>query len=312
MNNKTIFSALIIVLAASAAQAGVGSTCRARSATVPFAIEHIFGERPVVEVSLGKMRYRMVIHSNAGFYSQMDHKHAMMADARIFKHSGAFGIEAAGKVSALGRDEGVLPLLYIGECTLRDAPVSIFETPGDDATGMLGLKWISENLVVIDYPDHKIYIAPTRTEMAKRNQKLRRGGYTTLPMFRDNETGRYYVIAKIENRTRRMTVNTVASLTIDTAFANAAHLAIGPISSEYGGPGGATGYTYAFGNPIRLSIGNWTSKPIIDGSIEDTYAYMGIDRPANDMLAIGGMIGADFLISHHAIIDFGNLKLYLR
>ena len=43
--------------------------------------------------------------------------------------------------------------------------------------------------------------------------------------------------------------------------------------------------------------------------IKDTYAYSKRTRPAD---ANGGMIGADFLIAHGAVIDFGSKTLYLR
>lgn len=277
---------------------------------IPFKIEEIFGKRPVVDISLNGHACRAMIHANAGFYLQINHAQADLVGIKGRKHQDSYGIEKAGKVSALGRDSGTVDRLAIGQLLDRDVPVSIFETPGpkDDQVCMLGLGWISVHALVLDFVRNQATVADPAATKALRTRLLSEG-YSALPMTRqDGKEGRYLVNVTVGKTSAPMVVSTVSTLTLDTEFARRADIAQGKSLGEYGGPSGATGAIYESRDPVVLEIGTWKSRPL-KASIEDTYAYSKQARPADPL---GGMIGADFLIANGAIIDFGSKTLYIR
>ncbi|MGN5373690.1 hypothetical protein [Sphingomonas hankookensis] len=301
----------MVVIAAFAfgAPAFCASSRTVSPVVLPFAIEEIYGKRPVVAVRLNDHPFKMVIHSNAGFSAQLPHDVARRAAVSIVRHSGDFGIEGPGKVSVLGRDEGVLPRLQVGSRTYSDVAVSVFETPGEQSTGMLGLDWIAARRLVIDYPRHRIVLDSSAKDGIRLRRTLVGQGYRAIPMRR-NADGRYTVAVTLEATTRPMTVSTVAGLTIDQTFARAAGVELGVVINDDYGPRGAKVSTYATRRPITLTIGPWRSTPIADAGVLDNAAYMSKPRSPED--GNGGMLGADFLIANRAVVDFGSGVLYLR
>lgn len=272
-----------------------------------FNIEFNHGNRPVVSGRANEMTHKFEVHSNAGFYLQMSHRKAVDAGIDQLEHAGTYGIVSAGKLSSLGRDEGVLGRLSIGQETWHDVPASIFETMGDDAKGMLGLKWIESNGIVMDFPKQLLWVKE-QVEPLSLRQSLMHSGYEEISMFRDQETGRYYVNVTINNKTRAMVVSTVADLVLDTEFARVAQVQCGGHSGQSCGPTGAIIDTDVSEDAVQLLMGTWTSAPMVC-RVEDIYEYMADERPSTD--AVGGMLGADFLIKHGAVVDFGSRCLYL-
>lgn len=284
----------------SAAYAAAGDT------VVPFQIEQISGSRPIVTVRVNDHDYPAIVHSNAGLFLQINHAQAAAVGATQLQHKDSYGIEAPGKVSALGRDTGVVAGLSVGGIADRDVPVSVFEKPVE--VTMLGLDWIAAHGVVVDFANAKI-IAPENAESHRRlGVSLIQSGYSAHAMRRDPADGRYLVTASINGAAAEMIVSTVVDATVDTAYAARAGLHPGRIAGAYGGPSGATGQEFESAEVAVIAIDGWRSQPR-KLPIEDTYAYMKAERPAD---ARGGMLGADFLIAHHAVVDFGTLTLYLR
>jgi hypothetical protein len=278
--------------------------------SVPFTIEQIFGARPVVAATINGKPYRLVLHANAGSYLQINHAEASNVDAHDLKHVGAYGISAPGKVSGLGRDNGYVDRVKIGEWNAPSVPVAVFEVPAGGSEGMLGLPFLHDNSAILDFAEHKLRLsgaAPSRSlaaEMAKR-------GYSAHPMIRDPQDGRFLVRVNLNDAQAMMVVSTVATVDIDAAYAERAKVSIGQATGNYGGPSGATGKVCETATPVSLYIGNWASKPA-KVSVEDTYAYSKAPRPADAEAARGGELGADFMIANEAVIDFGNAVLYLK
>lgn len=304
-----------LALAAGAVSAdtlGPPSPGAATFATAPFSNATIGdATRPVIDVQLNGHPNKMMVHSNASLYVQMIHRIATQVGVRDLRHQGAFGIEAPGKVSTLGRDEGVLDRLTIGDVTVTNVPVSVFETPEPDAdVGMLGIGWIRANRVVLDYPGKRILVSPDATQISSLRARLLGAGYVALPMQFDEKANRYTVSATLGRVERAMVVSTVGNLVIDEAFARQAGVKKGAIDREMAGPKGAQIYRYRTGQSIVVRIGTWSSKPVHDAAIEDVYAYASQARPDGE--ARGGMLGADFLAKAGAVIDFGAKTLYLR
>lgn len=320
MNNDIRTAAALLAFALLAswqplASAGTGTapapTAAASPARIAFTVQENSGNRPTLDVQLGDIPYRMMVHANASFYLQINHATAQRAGVAMQRHGGAYGIEHSGKVSALGRDEGTLSKLGIGQARWHDVPASIFETPGGEV-GMLGLQWITASRVVVDFGNNSLLIAPPPALAAGIGESLLRKGYIAIPMRRDPASGRYKVPVTLGGAKREMIVSMVAGLIVDSAFADVSGLRQGAVVDEAGGPNGAVQRTYAFGGPVRLQIGRWQSLADEPGTIYDTYAYERTQRPHNPTFADGGALGADFLIAHRAVVDFGDSMLYLQ
>lgn len=130
-------------------------------------------------------------------------------------------------------------------------------------------------------------------------------------MTYDTTRNRFTVLARINGVGRSMTIASASMLMIDSAFADAAGLKRGKDLGGGSGPTGTHVTDNRLGSPIRVKIGDWTSPPIVDGSIMDSYAYSAMQRPAVADKADGGTLGGAFLISNRAVVDFGSRVLYL-
>ncbi len=275
---------------------------------IPFSVEELSGSRPVITGHMNGTRYRFEVHSNAGLYLQTNHHHATIAKIDKRRHVGTYGIVASGELSDLGRDEGVLSLLEIGHLTWKNVPASVFETTDAATTGMLGLKWIEATGLVMDFPTRMLRVTAGQREALPRSLSFPAKGYTPVQMRRDESTGRFLVDVTINEATRPMVVSTVSCLVLDTEFAAVAKVGTGTACGSGGGPTGMVVARHSFEQPVQLTIGEWTSRPM-EGEIEDTYGYSGAGRPATG--ATGGYLGADFLIANQAVVDFGRRCLYL-
>jgi hypothetical protein len=283
-----------------------GMASAAEDAVVPFTVQQISGSRPIVTIAVNGHDYPAIVHSNAGLFLQINHAQAAAVGVKDLKHKDSFGIEAPGKVSALGRDTGTVERLAVGGVEDRDAPVEVFEKPAD--VTMLGLGWIKAHGIIVDFANGKI-VVPGGAETPKRiGALLKEGGYSAHAMRRDPVDGRYLVTVSINGAKADMVVSTVVDGTVDTAFAARAGVRPGRVVGNYGGPSGATGEEYESAEPVTVVIDGWHSQSQ-KLTIEDTYAYVKQARPAD---ARGGMLGADFLIAHGAVVDFGTMTLYLR
>jgi hypothetical protein len=221
---------------------------------IPFKIEQISGSRPVVGIVVNGHPYQAFIHANAGLYLQINHAQAKTVRVKGMAHKDSFGIEAPGKVSALGRDTGVVERLQLGTVVDHDVPVSVFEKPADLC--MLGLAWIRAHALILDFPHHQAVIPASAETAGALRARLLAEGYSAHPMTRDKRDGRYLVTVTVGNTSALMVVSSVADVTLDTEFARRAGVAHGPASGHYGGPSGATGNVYETRDQVVFSIGD--------------------------------------------------------
>ncbi|GEM_PF-1053547 len=294
----------------SAAQPPERSTTQ--EVAIPFTLQEIFGLRPVIAAQVNGRPFQLVVHANAGSYLQMNHADAAATGVRDMQHTGSYGIAAPGEVSNLGRDDGIIDSLAIGNWHARDVPVAVFEVPAGGSQGMLGLPWLHAAGVVMDFANHTITLSPAE---APRNAtdlaaKMEQRGYSAHAMQRDPDDGRYLVMVTINGISAPMVVSSVAGTDLDSGFAQRAGLANGDISGRYGGPSGTILNGYHSATPVELTIGNWSADPQIM-TIVDTYGYSAKQRPDKPEDERGGSLGADFLIRYRAVIDFGTRTLYL-
>ena len=251
------------------------------------------------------------IHSNFGGYLQINHKDAGRVGITEKRHAGQFGITASGVLSSLGRDEGRLKNLRLGSALLTDVPASIFEVPAGGTRGMLGVKWLADNRVVLDFRTSRVRLGPTDPQRSALVKQLDEEHYQAIPLTRSFEDGRYLVPVTIGATTRRTVLSTVADTQVDTRFAKDAGVALkATASAQYGGPTGSVGEEVETKEPIKMRIGTWTAQPM-SVTVLDTYAYMNGTVPQNPSEQRGGQIGFDLLSKSDAVIDFGEKILYL-
>jgi hypothetical protein len=241
----------------------------------------------------------------------ISHQVADIGKIKERKHVDSFGISAPGKISPLGRDSAFVDRFTIGKKVFNHVPVSIFETPSPDTEGMLGLRWLTTNQVVLDFQKKKAIVNPNSQSTLIRHESWLQHGYVAIPMKRAATDGRYLITVTVNGVSQPMIISTIAENTFDSVFAKRAQIALTKPVGSYGGPAGTTGLVYKTGNPVSITVNNY-SFLVESASVEDTYAYMANKRPEDASVARGGMLATDFLLANGAIVDFGNSMLYLK
>jgi len=283
-----------------------------RPSIVPFTIESSGGSpRPFINALFNGHPMRMIVHSDSVFFAQLRHDEAAAFGVVLSGGHKKFGIDREGHVSDLGLDNGVVASLIVGESENKNAPVAVFEIPQSDF-GMLGIGWVNQNRVIIEYGRKQMTIAPTPDQAQAIGAELRKAGYVPIPMTFDEHYHHYVVRTTINGVTRSMTVGTASPFLIDTLFADAAGVKRGQSEGHAGGPTGTQVTPYPLGAPVRVSIDGWTSPEISVGLILDLYGYGANRRPADPADATGGYLGGDFLQKTDAVVDFGTRTLFVR
>lgn len=279
---------------------------------VPFTLLETGGSpRPIVLANINGHSIPMMIHSNAGFFAQLRHEDAANFGVSMVGGHKQYGIDQIGHVSTLGLDHGVAASLSVGGSIDHDAPINVFEIPQSNL-GMLGIGWINQNRVIVDYRQKIAMIAPSTDQVRALENELKRSGYVALPMSYDDQHKRYMVEATISHVTRPMNVATATTLVIDSSFADSAAVKRGDEKEPGYGPTGTRVANYALGEPVRVQIDGWTSPPLSKGDIMDTYGYIADPRPDDPSKANGGILGGDFLTMTQAVVDFGTRTLFVR
>ncbi|MET7142313.1 hypothetical protein M3S04_12215 [Xanthomonas sp. PPL139] len=296
---------------AVALMAGIASpSIQARDSAnpVPIRIIESNGHRPQIDTKVNGIPVLAIIHSNAGFYFQVNHARARELGIDRLTHVGSTGISEPGVPTKEGEDSGRIATLTIGGVTEKNATASIFEAIGQRAA-MIGLPWITSHRLIIDFKHNQAWVSPTPDNVQKLHKRLLAEGYTAQPMSQ-NASGEYTVPVTINGQSTRLNVSTVGTVELDSALADRAQLSRS-VSGSYAGPSGATGKTYRSDAPVTISMGDWHSRPT-PVSILDTYDYIGDTRPTSPEQANGGMIGADFLAANQAVVDFGSSTLFVK
>lgn len=314
MKKSALIIAATVALASSAnSPITMATDASPDMATVPFTLEVSAGSlRPMVTASINGHAFPMMVHSNASSLIQLTHREAgEFGVTDIGDKAKQFGIVSPGKLSTLGRSEGRVERLAVGESVSRDVTVDIFEIPQTDR-GMLGIPWIQGNRVIVDYAAHKVVVDPTQAYVEAMQRRLVGEGYTAVPMTFDTTEHRYVVTAKVGGTASKMTVASATATGLDLGFADAAHVAKTAPKGRAGGPRGAVIPMYRSVLPVRFELGRWISEPIVGVMIEDDYAYMSQPRPKDPERLNGGTLGSDFLSASRAIVDFGSRTLYVK
>lgn len=278
-----------------------------KGAVLPMEVIELAGPRPTINYLINGKPETSMIHSNAGMYIQLTPERAEELGVTDWGENGEYGITEPGKVGH--RYKAVIKDIKMGNLSFSDVGVDIFSKPkGAEHIGMLGLPWITENRIVMDFGNNTVMIRPDKQQTDSVEKKLLGNGYIVLPMSKDDD--HYIVEASINNEKANFTISTVSHLYVDSVFAVHSGVQFGSIGGMFGGPSGMTGNVYETATDFKLSIGDF--EVFTDALIKDEYKYIGHKRPENETECIGGTLGAVFMMRNKAVIDFGDLKLYLK
>ena len=278
-----------------------------KGAVLPMEVIELAGPRPTIDYLINGKPETSMIHSNAGMYIQLTPERAEELGVTDWVENGEYGITEPGKVGH--RYKAVIKDIKMGNLSFSDVDVDIFSKPkGAEHIGMLGLPWITENRIIIDFGNNTVMIRPDKQQTDSVEKKLLEDGYIVVPMSKEDD--RYIVEASINNDKANFTISTVSHLYVDSVFAAHSGVEFGSVGGMFGGPSGMTGNVYGTTTDFKLSIGGF--EAVTDVLIKDEYKYIGHKRPENATECIGGTLGAVFMMRNKAVIDFGNLKLYLK
>ena len=300
---KALLAAFVVAAGAISAAAQVSY--------VPLEFRTVEGIRPFVPVSLNGTPFVFMVHGNASFYVMTTHANAAKAGVTDTRHDADFGIDAPGHVSSAGLTKTTLRSLKMGELEVHDVPFSLFEVPVEGMDGMLGIGWLRGNSVIVDYDGLRLGFAKSPEEGRREDARLVREGFTAHAMTWDPDLKRYLVWVEVNGKRARMVVSTVSSDIVDTRFASAAGVALGPVVYVDAGPKGARVNNWLSKKPLRIAIDGQKSA-WMQPTVQDTYAYSSAEPPVDETKRIGGYLGCDFMLANEAVIDFGTGTLLLR
>jgi len=106
-------------------------------------------------------------------------------------------------------------------------PVEIFETPTPEMDGMLGIRWLRRQCVIVDYDSYRVGIPRTIHDSEKEDEGLISLGFQKLKMTWDTREERYFVTGTINGVPGRFPVSTVSHDFLDPAFAKHAGVNLG-------------------------------------------------------------------------------------
>lgn len=138
---------------------------------------------------------------------------------------------------------------------------------------------------------------------------LKEKGFVRIPLKRLIST-HYLVRAKIHDKKARLILDTGASTTcvdINMAF----HFDIIHEKSDIMAAGaGALGMKTQISHKNKLQIGSWEDANV--GMVLFDLSHINIALKEVGEESIDGILGADFLKKHRAVIDYGRNCLYLK
>jgi hypothetical protein len=285
----------------SAAEAGV--------AFVPIQFRNDSGTRPFVPVSMNGKPFLMMVHANAKLYAMTTHANAASIGLADPGKNSNYGISSAGHLSNLGRGEATLASLQVGSSRSSNVALSVFEIPQTPPTdGILGMDWLRDQRAIVDYDEYRLGIPSSLQASRLLDQHLLARGLVAHHMTWDPTTQGFYVICQIGGVTTRMGVSTVAQIVIDSNFARAAGLELGPVVDQNGGPQGALVDSMLFKRQVSVVIDGQKVASAQPLSF-DLSAYSSVKQPTGPH--DDGYLGADFMLANQAVIDFGTETLFL-
>lgn len=273
----------------------------------PAKFRTISGIRPFVEARLNGKPFLMMVHANASFYAMTTHANAASIGLADLKQSGRYGISADGHVSELGIAKTTLSSLQIGDDEAKDVSLQVFEIPDPTMQGMLGVQWLRARRVLVDYDKGRIGTSVSAQDTEAEDQRLLSEGYIAHRMTWDEDGNAYRVSGSVDGTPVEITVATVGESLLDTDFARSAHVELGPVVDQFGGPSGSVGDIFITRHEVSFVVDGQVTAPV-QARAWNVGAYDAHIRKQEDK----ARIGSDFMLANQAMIDFGSATLFLR
>lgn len=276
---------------------------------VPITFRQDSGTRPFVPVLMNGKPFLMMVHSNANFYVQTTHENAATVGLTNLGREANYGIVKDGQVSSLGRTAATLASLKVGTKEAKDVRLSVFEIPQTTETnGMLGVGWLRDQKVIVDFDKYRVGLPDSIAASEEEDKRLLARGYVGHKMTRDPKRNTWFVMGQVDGHPIRLCVSTVAEIVIDSEWAKANGVELGPVIDQQGGPAGAVVNEYVVKHVLSYTIDGQKVAPAQPVSW-DLFGYSSIQRGAEPHDE--GFLGADFMLANQAVIDFGTDTLFL-
>ncbi|MGH3496174.1 MAG: hypothetical protein ACRDP1_01740 [Nocardioidaceae bacterium] len=279
----------------------------------PFTLAAGYEPRPLVRARVDGVELSMHVHANAGMLAMITHDAAYRVSGRRIEKEQEFGLGPDLRVSADGRGHLDVASLDVAGHLFPHPRLDVFNLVTNPWDGMLGLGWLHQVGAIVDFGARGVYV-PEHAGEAERIVGALAADRTLvrLPLLRHAGTGRYRAQLSTGSpgtAPATFVVSTVAFCVLDSEHARRNRIPAGASGETEHGPSGTSVATHHAASPVALragDIGLGTTVP----EIYDIYAYADVPRPADPAEQVAGYVGADYLLQHRAVLDFGDVGSY--
>jgi predicted aspartyl protease len=210
-----------------------------------------------------------------------------------------------------------IPKLQMGNCTLLNVKAAVISAPGGgglytpygSSSGLLGLREMIRYGAVLDLANHLLLVhpgGPAREVSPGIRSLLTSQGYAPIDL--EIVAGHLRVPAAVNGAPCHLLVDTGAFLTtLDAQFARTARIG-GHNSGVYAHGFGAKARPIQVTQFPEFKVGNFTIRNASVTITELDPELLG----KTEKTSAAGLLGAEYLGLHRAVIDLNSLTLYLR
>jgi len=266
------------------------------------------GNRYVVNADFGlKKPVPMMVHGNASFYMMITHDVAeQLNNGQPIEKIDDYGY------SDRGRSRMNIEKFGVGKHSfLNIENVPVFDWPeeeGKAAQGMLGVEFLKNENVKIDFVNETLEIDVAKSETP--DPALLEKGYSFTRFFIENKEVFMSVYFEALQKEIPITIGTVSSdysLDVKT-FENA--IKIKATNTKDHSPDNTTPDVYLNEEPIIYKIGDHSFEIPVNGTELSGFAEYANTK--QDKLPSFGIFGRDWMKRNQAIIDYSNRILYFK
>jgi hypothetical protein len=266
------------------------------------------GNRYVVEADFGlENKVPLMVHGNASFYLMITHEVAeQLNHGQPIEKLRDFGYsrKGMGKISVGKLQIAERVFTQIENVRVFDWP----ETEGKAAQGMLGIDFLKQEKVRIDFVREQMEIgAPLKAEP---DQTLLDQGYAYTEFFVENSEGYMQVYFDALKKELPMTVGTVSDSYSLDAVTFQEKIQLDRTDSKNHSPSGSEPQIYLNAVPIKYRIANQSFE--IPGGKAELYSFAEYEHVKQAELFPFGIFGRDWMKEHKAIVDYANKFLYFK
>ena len=266
------------------------------------------GNRYVVKANFGlKKSVPLMIHGNARFYLMITHDIAeQLNNGKPIKKISDYGYSDKGK--------GIIKVekFQVGNKTFTNGEnVPVFDflaEEGKAAQGMLGIYFLKNEKVRIDFVNEQMEIGVVVNEQPDKN--LLAQGYSYTKFFVENGEGYMNVYFDALKKEIPITIGTVADeYALDlVTFQNG--IEVEATDSKDHSPGGTTPKIFLNAAPIKYRIADQSFE--IPPKKADLHSFAEYEKVKQSELFPFGIFGRDWMKENSAVLDYANNILYFK